>query len=127
MTLKLVIAVTLFIAVPVIAFAQKESPIKTAPKAAIAQVRKLVQMISGNKAKLKIYCDVSQLEVQIEEAERRKDGHALETLNAEVDNLERRISPEYTRVMDGLELVDPNSAEGKQFAALIDTLIKQCK
>jgi hypothetical protein len=29
--------------------------------------------------------------------------------------------------MDGPELVDPNSAEGKQFAALIDTLIKQCK
>jgi hypothetical protein len=53
MTLKLIIAVTLFIAVPVIAFAQKESPIKTAPKAAIAQVRKLVQMISGNKAKQK--------------------------------------------------------------------------
>jgi hypothetical protein len=49
------------------------------------------------------------------------------TLNAEADNLERRISPEYTKVMDGLELVDPNSAEGKQFAALIDTLIKQCK
>ena len=66
-----------FIAVPVIVFAQKESPIKTAPKAAIAQVRKLVQMISGNKAKLKIYCDVSQLEVQIEEAETRKDSHAL--------------------------------------------------
>jgi hypothetical protein len=34
-------------------------------------------MISGNKAKLKIYCDVSQLEVQIEEAETRKDSHAL--------------------------------------------------
>jgi hypothetical protein len=77
MTLKLIIAVTLFIAVPFIAFAQKESPIKTAPKAAIAQVRKLVQMISGNKAKLKIYCDVSQLEVQIEEAETRRDSHAL--------------------------------------------------
>jgi hypothetical protein len=40
----------------------------------------------------------------VEEAETRKDGHALETFNAEVDNLERLISPEYTRVMDGPEL-----------------------
>ena len=41
--------------------------------------------------------------------------------------LERQISPEYTKVMDGLEEVDPNSAEGKQFATVINTLMKQCK
>jgi len=46
MTLKLVVAVTLSITVPVIAFAQKESPTKTAPKPTIAQVRKLVSRLS---------------------------------------------------------------------------------
>jgi hypothetical protein len=44
--LKLVVAVTLFITIPVIAFAQKESPTKTAPKPTIAQVRKLVSRLS---------------------------------------------------------------------------------
>lgn len=127
MTLKLVVAVTLSITVPVIAFAQKESPTKTAPKPTIAQVRKLVKMISSHKAKLKTYCDANQLDEQIVEAERRKDSHALEDLNAKADSLERQISPEYTRVMDGLEEVDPNSAEGKQIAAAINTLMKQCK
>ena len=126
MTLKLLVAVTLSITVPVIAFAQKSSS-KTAPKPTIAQVQKLVQMISRNKAKLKAYCDANQLEQQIEEAERQKDGQALEALNAKADNLERQISPEYTKVMDGLEEVDPNSAEGKQFATVINTLMKQCK
>jgi hypothetical protein len=29
--------------------------------------------------------------------------------------------------MDGLEEVDPNSAEGKKFVAVFNTLIKQCK
>jgi hypothetical protein len=127
MTLKLVAAVTLSITVPVIAFAQKENPTKTAPKPTIAQVRKLVQTISSNKAKLKAYCDANQLDEQIVEAGRRKDSHALEDLNAKVDSLERQISPEYTKVMDGLEEVDPNSADGKQIAAAISTLMKQCK
>ena len=126
MTLKLLVAVTLSITVPVIAFAQK-SPSKTAPKPTIAQVRKLVEVISSNKAKLKAYCDANQLDEQIAEAERRKDSHALEDLNAKADSLERQISPEYTKVMDGLEEVDPNSAEGKQIAAAINTLMKQCK
>jgi hypothetical protein len=127
MILKLLVAVTLSITVPVIAFAQKASPTKTAPKPTIAQVRKLVQMISSNKAKLKAYCDANQLEQQIEEAERQKDSQALEALNAKADALERQISSEYTKVMDGLEEVDPNSAEGKQFATVINTLMKQCK
>jgi hypothetical protein len=127
MNLKLVVAVTLSVTVPVIAFAQEQSPTKTAPKPTIAQVRKFVREISSNKAKLKAYCDVNQLDEQIVEAERRKDSHAMEALNAKADILERQISPEYTKVMDGLEEVDPNSVEGKQFAAVINTLKKQCK
>ncbi len=127
MTFKFVVAVSLSIALPVIAFAQKQSPTKTAPKPTIAQVRKLVQMISSNKDKLKVYCDLNQLDKQLEEAEQRKDNHALEALNAQADSLERKISSEYTQVMDGLELVDPNSADGKQAVAAIDTLTKRCK
>jgi hypothetical protein len=127
MTLKILVAVALSIVVPGIAFAQKQSPASTVPKPSIAQVRTLVQMISSNKAKLKIYCDLNQLDEQLEEAERRKDRAMLEALNAKADNLERQISPDYTKVMDSLEIIDPNSAEGKQFAALIGTLTKQCK
>lgn len=118
MTPKLVVAIILSIVVPCIAFAQKQSPIDTAPKPSIAQVRKLVQMISTNKAKLKIYCDLNQLDEQLEEAEHQKDREILEALNAKADNLEQQISPEYTKVMDSLEIIDPNSAEGKQFARL---------
>ena len=128
MILKLAVAVSLSITLPVIAFAQKQSPTNTAPKPTIAQVRKLVQMISSNKDKLKVYCDLNQLDKQLEEAEQRRDSYALEALNAKADSLERQISPEYTKVMDGLEEVDRNSAEGKQIAAAaINTLMKQCK
>jgi hypothetical protein len=62
MKLKLVIAVTLFVTVPVIAFAQKESPTTRAPKPTIADAQKLIQTISGDKAKLKAYCDIGKLQ-----------------------------------------------------------------
>jgi hypothetical protein len=127
MTLKILVAVALSIVVPGIAFAQKQNPTNAVPKSSIVQVRTLVQMINSNKAKLKIYCELDQLDEQLKEAERQKDREMLEALNVKADNLERQISPDYTKVMDSLELIDPNSAEGKQFAALIGTLTKQCK
>jgi hypothetical protein len=111
MTSKTVVAVILSAAVPAIGFAQ--SPTATLPKPILAQVRKLVQMISNNKAKLKVYCQVNELDVQLEEADRQKDRQALEALNAKADSLEKQISPDYTQIMDALELLDPNSAEGK--------------
>jgi hypothetical protein len=97
MTPKLVVAIILSIVVPCIAFAQKQSPIDTAPKPSIAQVRKLVQMISTNKAKLKIYCDLNQLDEQLEEAEHQKDREILEALNAKLTTSNNRSAPNIRR------------------------------
>ena len=84
-------------------------------------------MISGDKAKLKAYCDISNLQEQMEKAEEKKDEKAIEALNAKADSLAEQIGQEYMKVMDGLEEVDPNSAEGKQFEAVFNSLDKQCK
>ena len=50
-----------------------------------------------------------------------------EALGTKADTLAQQIGPEYAKVMDGLEEVDPNSAEGKQYTAVFSTLVKQCK
>lgn len=127
MNFKLVLAVSLCTAPPMVAYAQQNRPTANAPKPTVADVQKLVQMISGDKAKLKVYCDIGKLQEQMEEAEEKKDEKAIEALNAKADSLAQQIGPEYTKVMDGLEEVDPNSGEGKQFVALFNTLDKQCK
>ena len=127
MNLKLVLAVTLFAAVPMVAFAQKDGPATKVPKPTIAEAQKLVQTISGDKAKLQAYCDMGKLQDQMEKADQKKDTKALEALGAKADTLAQQIGPEYAKVMDGLEEVDPNSAEGKQYTAVFATLIKQCK
>ena len=127
MNLKLVMAVSLFAAVPTIAYAQKDSPAAEASKPTMADAQKLVQTISSNPAKLKVYCDMGKLQEQMEQAEQKKDNKALEALSAKADSLLQQIGPEYLKMMEGLDEVDPNSDEGNQFAAVFGTLDRQCK
>jgi hypothetical protein len=127
MNLKLVMAVSVFAAVPMIAYAQKDGPAAEAPKPTVADAQKLVQTISSDPAKLKVYCDMGKLQEQVEQAEQKKDNKALEALNAKAESLVQQMGPEYVKMMEGLDEVDPNSDEGKQFAAVFDPLDKQCK
>jgi len=124
---KLVMAVSLFAAVPTIAYAQKDSPAGESSKPTIADAQKLVQTISSNPAKLKVYCDMGKLQEQMEQADQKKDNKALEALSAKADSLVQQIGPEYVKMMEGLDEIEPNSDEAKQFAAVFGALDKQCK
>jgi hypothetical protein len=127
MNLKLLVAVPLFAAIPVFAWAQSDGQANKAPKPTIADAQKLVQLISGDKAKQQAYCEIGKLQDQMEKAEQKNDTKALDALGAKADSLAQQIGPEYAKVMDGLEEVDPNSAEGKQYTAIFAALVKQCK
>ena len=127
MNLKLVVAVSLFAAVPVVALAQKDAPATKVPKPTVADAQKLVQTISTDKTKLQAYCEIGKLQDQMEKAEEKNDTKTIEALGAEVDNLEQRVGPDYARIMDGLEQVDPNSSEGQKFTAVFNTLHEKCK
>ena len=127
MNCKLVIAVALVAITPVVASAQTDGADTKVPKPTIADAQKLVQMISSDKAKLRAYCDLGKLQEQLESAYQKNDTKALDALGAKADSLAEQIGPEYAKLVDGLEEVDPNSAEGQQFTAVFDTLHKQCK
>jgi uncharacterized coiled-coil DUF342 family protein len=127
MNLKLVMAVLLFAAAPVMAYAQKDDPAVEVPIPTVADAQKLVQTISSDAAKLKIYCEMGKLQGQVEQAEQKKDNKALEALNAKAESLVQQIGPEYVKMMEGLDEVDPNSDEAKGFAAVFDALDKLCK
>jgi len=126
MNLKLVVAMSLFIAMPALAQAQKDGPAAAAPKPTVAEVQKVVQTIGGDKTKLQAYCNLGKLQEQMEETN-EKDTKTLDALGAKADALAETIGPDYVKLMDGLDEVDPDSAEGKQFAAVFEALSKQCK
>jgi hypothetical protein len=129
MTLRIVVAVALFAALPIVAQAQQKTPAPAAnmPKPSAADIQKLVQTIGADKGKLKTYCDIGSLQDQMEQAEQKKDNKTLQALGEKADGLAKQLGPDYEKVMGGLEQVDPNSAEGKKFTALFEPLFKQCK
>jgi hypothetical protein len=126
MNLKLVVALCLFTAIPAVAYAQQNQP-PAPPPPTLADVQKLVQTISADKAKLQIYCQLSKLNDQIAAADQKKDTKTMQTLSEQADALEQKMGPDYAKVMDGLYQVDENSPLGKQIGAAFDPLDKQCK
>ena len=129
MNLKLVMAISLSpcAAIPAVAYAQQNGPAAKAPRPTMADVQKLVQTISSDKAKVQAYCDMGKVLAQMDQAEQKKDTKAAKALGAKADSLAQQLGPDYTRVMNGLEDLDPNSAEGKRLTAVFEPLFKQCK
>jgi len=116
--LKIAIAVSAFVVIPALARAQ------TPPTKADAQ--KVVQMITGDKAKMAAYCDIAKLEDQMAQLDEKKDQKKAEELSKQADTLGQKIGPDYVKLMAGLEQVDPDSKEGKDLSAVFEPLDKQC-
>jgi hypothetical protein len=127
MNLKLLMAVTILAAAPIVAFAQKDDPADQAPKPTFVDAQKVVQLISNDKTKLQAYCELGKLQEQMEKAEEGNDTKAIDALVAKADALAQQIGPEYLKIVEGLEEVDPSSAEGQKFAAVFNALHDKCK
>jgi hypothetical protein len=126
MALKFLAAAELFVAIPVVAFAQSDKPNAQSSKPTIEEAQKLVETITGDKEKLKAYCEIAKLHQQLDDAEDKGDAKEFEALVAKLDSLEQQMGADYIRVTDGLGDVDPNSAEGQKFSAVFEPLRKQC-
>jgi uncharacterized iron-regulated protein len=127
MRLKLFTAVTIFATAPIVAFAQKDDPARQASKPTLEDAQKVVQAIGNDKNKLQAYCDLGKLQEQMEKAEEKNDSKAIDALIAKADTLEQQVGPEYEGIVEGLDRVDPNSAEGQKFTAVFNTLQEKCK
>lgn len=122
MNLKLFVAVVAIAAVPFCAQAQTSG----ATKATKASAQKVVKIISSDKAKTQIYCDMGKVGDQIEEAEQKKDMKKIDELNQKVEELATKLGPEYVALMGGLQDIDPDSKDGQEIGSTLDALDKLC-
>jgi len=83
-------------------------------------------MITSDKVKTQAYCDLNKLEGEVIAAAQKNDTSALEALSKQAQSLVDKLGPEYFKLMDGLELVDPKSSEGMEFTSLLSELDKSC-
>ncbi|MGH6683514.1 MAG: hypothetical protein ACRECA_06245 [Pseudolabrys sp.] len=121
MRLKFIAAAVAIAAVPVYAQAQNKPP-----KMTKADVQKVVAMIAADKAKAQIYCAMSKLGEQMEQADQKKDTKAADALSKQMDDMSQKLGPQYVAMMDGLQDVDPNSKDGQEIGTMLETLDKQC-
>ena len=135
MNFKSIVAVLALVAVPVCAQAQAPNPPKpakpakaapAAPVTKVAAAQKLVKTISGDKAKTQTYCDIGKLGGQIEEAEQKKDMKRIDELNQKMEELARKLGPEYVALMGELQDIDPNSKDAQDVSSALEGLDKLC-
>ena len=128
MNLKLSVAVFVLVAAPVVAQAQaqKSAPAAKGPKPTMAEVQKVVQIVSADKAKTKTYCDISKLYGQMDALDPKKDKKKIDDLGKQVDALEPKVGPEYVSLATKLQQVDSNSKEGKDLTTALQALDKLC-
>jgi hypothetical protein len=126
MKLKLVAAIFALFAIPALAYAQQGGPTPKVPKPTKADVQKVVQIISSDKVKLQSYCDSKKLYGQMGAAYQKNDSKTADALSKQADALVGKLGPEYSKMMDGLEQVDPNSSEGKEFTSALSGLDNLC-
>ena len=126
MKLRLVAVIAALVALPVLAHAQQGGPPSNAPMPTKADAQKLVQIITGDKAKTQAYCDLDKLFDQIQIAEQKNDSKTIETLGKQADGLAGKLGPQYNKMMGGLDQIDPNSSEGKELVSVLSGLDKLC-
>jgi ABC-type transporter Mla subunit MlaD len=125
MKLKLVAAISA-LALTALAHAQQTGSRPNAPKPTKADAQNVVQIIKSDKVKTQAYCDLTKLEGQVKTAEQKSDTKTLEALSKQAEELVDKLGPEYYKLMDGLEKVDPKSSEAKEFMSILSELDKTC-
>ena len=122
MNLKLVAAIYA-LAIPALAHAQQGGP---QPKPTKADAQNVVQIITSDKVKTQAYCDLTKLEGQVKAVQQTTDPKTVEMLTKQAEALIDKLGPEYFKLMDGLEQVDPKSDEAKEFMSILSELDKSC-
>lgn len=123
MKLKLFVAAALIAAGPMCAQAQQESTHKTTK----VEAEKLVKLISGDKAKTAIYCDIVELIDEADQAEQKKDSKKAESLYDKIDELGEKLGPEYVVVMEGLQNMESDSKASEEITSVLAALDKLCE
>ena len=118
----LVVAI-LLIASP-LEYAQDEQPNAARLK---SDAQTVVSIIKGDKAKTRVYCEINNLSDLIGEADEKKDYKKAEALSQQVTELEKRLGPEYSALVNDLNKLDLNSPEGQEIESMFAPLDDSCE
>ena len=119
MNLKLIVVILLIVTMPMCAEAQ------TSNNATVTHAQNAFKIISGDKAKTRIYCDMAKVFDQIERAG-ENDTEKTDKLYRQMNELANKLGPEYAALVYGLPRVDPNSQDAQEIGSIILKLDELC-
>jgi len=88
--------------------------------------QKVVSIIKSDKAKTELYCEINNLGEQIGEADQKNDYLNAQALSRQVTELEKKLGPEYSALVNDLNNIDPNSLEGQEIDSILAPLDDSC-
>jgi len=92
-----------------------------------ADAENVVKIVSGDKRKIETYCELGDLNDQIDEAKQEQDTEKAEELSQKIDALGSKLGPEFVALADALKNIDPNSQDGQEIGSIFDKLDKLCE
>jgi hypothetical protein len=92
-----------------------------------ADAQKVVKIIRSDSAKVQVYCETMDLSDQMDDAEDNNDTAKAEGLRKKIDELNQKLGPEYVKLAQDLEGIEPNSPDGQEIGRTLDALDKLCK
>ena len=118
----LTLAVLAIFTVPLYAQGQQSNAAKLKVDA-----RKVVGIIGADKAKTQTYCQFANLSDQFDQANQDKESKKDAALSQKIDELKKKLGPEFVTLVDGLKDVDPDSPDGQEIASIIESLDESCE
>ena len=122
MNLRLIVTILVIAAAPVCAQAQRPPPAKVTK----ADAQKVFKIISSDKPKTRIYCEMGKLGDQMEQANETGDSKKFDALFQKMYELGKQLGPEYAALVDGLQDIDPQSEVGREISSTLDALDNLC-
>ena len=122
MDMKLIAAILMTAATASAALAQGPSTEKLK-----ADVQNVVKIISSDSAKVQAYCETIRLSYQVDRALQKNDADKAGGLSKKIDELNQKIGPEYLKLGQDLQDIEPNSPDGLEIGRTLDALDKVCK
>ena len=122
MNLRLIVTILVIAAAPICAQAQKPTPAKVTK----ADAQKVLRIISSDKVKTRIYCEMAELGNQMEQANETGDSKKFDALFQRMYELGKKLGSEYAALIDELQDIDPESEVGQEISSTLDALDNLC-
>jgi len=113
----LIVGISIISTVPLYAQRQQQNVAKLK-----ADAKKVVSIISGDKAKTQSYCEARDIATQIVQAGQQKDKANLEELADKLTEQQKNLGSEYLALMESLRNASLTSKDGQEIESLFDEL-----